>query len=298
MRCQGACIRPAILASILVFFSPVALSAKSGGIVDAMQMPAWIDRDGVTQPLKPGMALKSGDVVSTGPTSKLLLRLEEGSYVKLGENAQLDLSSLQPPEEEQGFFEAVLKVVKGAFRFTTSALSQTHRRNVSVKIGTITAGIRGTDIWGSSGADKDVLCLIEGKITAQREGEPEFDMADPLSFYVVPKDQPALPVQPVTKEQLAQWAAETELLSGGGVLTIEGRWAVNLMSLNSEAATRPVTETLSNAGYATDVEQVKIKEKSYFRIRVSGFKTREDAKTFADTIEGLFEIRQPWVVRF
>ena len=69
------------------------------------------------------------------------------------------------------------------------------------------------------------------------------------------------------------------------------------MSLNKEASTQSVINALANAGYAADVKQVQIKNLSYFRIHISGFKTYEDAKTFADTIDGLFEIRQPWVVR-
>ena len=192
----------ALFAILLVFVSPAVSHAKDAGIVEALQMPAWLNRNGTTTALRAGIVLRSGDVVSTGANARLLIRLEEGSYIKLGENAQLDLTSLQPAEEEQGYFEAVLNVIKGAFRFTTG-LTTPKRRNVSVKIGTITAGIRGTDIWGGAKIDKDILCLIEGKITAQREGEPAFDMQDPLSFYIVPKDQPALPVSTGTRRTIS-----------------------------------------------------------------------------------------------
>jgi hypothetical protein len=35
--------------------------------VEAVQAPAWRDRGGITAPLAPGMELKSGDVLRTGP---------------------------------------------------------------------------------------------------------------------------------------------------------------------------------------------------------------------------------------
>ena len=74
--------------------------ADSGATVDAIQMPAWYDRDGKTYPLKPGVKLYSGDVVRTGKNSRALLRMNEGSAVKLGEDAILNLSSLAPAKKK------------------------------------------------------------------------------------------------------------------------------------------------------------------------------------------------------
>jgi len=283
----------------ILFIPSISLSASHGGIVEALQMPAWIEHEsGEKTPVRPGMKLISGDVVKTGSNSRLLIRLDEGSQVKLGEKAHLNFSSLIPSEDEQGLFEAALNVFRGAFRFTTTTLGKTRRRNVSVRIGTITAGIRGTDIWGNSKTDKDILCLIEGKISAQSEGEPEFTMEDPLSFYIVPKGQAALPVQPVPEAKLAQWAEQTELLMGGGVLSLNGQWSVNLMSLNNPSSAESVINTLSKAGYATEIQEILINNKNWSRVKVVGFNSKEDAKAFAETIDGSFGITRPWIVNF
>jgi hypothetical protein len=64
------------------------------------------------------MALKAGDTLSTGPGSRLLLKLSEGSLVKLGGNASLELRELEP---SASLFKAALGVLQGAFRFTTAA---------------------------------------------------------------------------------------------------------------------------------------------------------------------------------
>jgi len=278
-----------------IVFIPNTFAADT--TVKALQMPAWLERDGKLSPLKPGIMLQSGDKVSTGNNARLLLEMDEGSLVKLGENAELNFDKLISAEEVQGFFEAALRLVKGAFRFTTTTLGKARKREVSVRIGSITAGIRGTDIWGSSKLDTDILCLIEGKITAQRAGEPEFEMNDPLSFYVVPKNKPAFPVSPVPEAKLAKWASETELLNGAGVLSIDGKWAVNLMSVTIEASVKPIMTALNAAGFAAEIENAIVNNKTWYRLRVSGFKSRDDASAFASMIKGRNGITQIWVVK-
>lgn len=295
--------KPTLLTYFLIFFSaslslfvskPVLASA---GHVQALQMPAWIVRDGIQTPLTPGINLKSGDRIKTGSQSRVLLSMEEGSLIKLGENAELYFESLIPPEEEQGFFEAVIKVVQGAFRFTTTAVGHSLNRQIDVRIGSVTAGIRGTDIWGSSKGTEDVLCLIEGNITAQRAGEPEFTMNQPLSVYIVPKNKPAIPVSPVSEKQLMDWAEETEIHSSKGVLSIGGRWAVNLMSFTSSKKAQPFLASLNTAGYAAEVQTAIVKGKTWYRLRVTGFKTRDDAKIFATNIKGTSGVSTFWIVK-
>lgn len=283
------------LFSILMLISH-SVSAK-GGKVEALQMPAWLERNGELRAIEPGIELQTGDMLITGGNARLLLRLDEGSLIKLGENAKLDFNSLLPADEEQGFFEAVIKVVKGAFRFSTTALGENRRRQVEIRIGSITAGIRGTDIWGSSYSEKDILCLIEGEITAKRRGEPEFEMRDALSFYTVPRNKPAPPVAPVGQATLASWAAQTELQAGQGVLNIDGRWLVNLISMANRSSLQPILTSLTAAGYAAEIEHATVKGKRWYRLRIKGFKSRSDASFFASSIKGKYGISSSWIIR-
>ena len=277
-------------------FSTTSLAA--GVRVEAMQMPAWVIRAGVKQVLKPGMELNSADVINTGAGARMLLRLDEGSTIKMGENASLDLTNVLPPQFEQAPFEAAIHVIRGAFRFTTTVLGQNRKRNIDVRIGTVSAGIRGTDIWGSAQSDKDILCLIEGNISAQREGERTFTMQDPLSFYIAPKNKPALPVKPVPQKQLTQWATETEVANGKGVLRSDGAWAVNLMSLDNRAAAEPTVKLLAEAGYPAEIFSLSLQGREWFRVRVTGFASKDDALHFAAFIDGQFGIEKPWAVQF
>ena len=78
-----------------------------------------------------------------------MLRLADGSLVKLGENGIMALDDLgQTKIKLKDVVTASLDVLSGAFRFTTQALTKFRgERDVKVRLVTITVGIRGTDIW-------------------------------------------------------------------------------------------------------------------------------------------------------
>jgi hypothetical protein len=115
-------------------------------VVEAVQYPAWLERGGIAAPLTPGTVLRAQDRLRTGANARVQLKLAEGSAVKLGENAQFIFDK----GEERGIFRATLSVLTGAFRFTTDALRKVQKRDVTINVKNVTAGIRGTDLWGKS----------------------------------------------------------------------------------------------------------------------------------------------------
>jgi len=96
-------------------------------------------------------------------------------------------------------------------------------------------------------------------------------------------------------EKLAGWAEETELHMGSGVLSVDGKWSVNLMSAAHEYSVAPIMSSLMASGYAAQIEQVNIKGKNWYRLSINQFKSREDASTFARLIDGTNGIYHPWV---
>lgn len=270
--------------------------AASEVTVEAVQSPAWVERSGAREPLAVGMPLRNGDRVVSGADGKILLRLAEGSSVKLGEQAQLAIDRLALRREPSGnLATAALDVVKGAFRFTTPLISRFKgRREVDVRIATLTAGIRGTDLWGKAADDRDIVCLIEGTISVQRQGDAQFTMDQPLSFYIAPRNQPALPVQPVRKEQLDQWATETEIAAGRGGARQGGRWNVYVAEVEDQAPALAAYDALRAAGYPAQIRPVSADGKLVYRVRVGNLASESDAQNVASrirTLPGLGEIR-------
>ena len=261
---------------VLLFFAADLLQAAPDAVVEGIQLPAWVTRDGKRQPLAIGTELQNSDEVSTGGNSRLLLRLGDGSVVKLGENGRLQLSDLVQ-KRKQGFLAATLNVLEGAFRFTTAvAVKARGSRDITVKFPLVTAGIRGTDIWGKNLGDKEVVVLIEGKISVTRKGDQPVEMKDPLTYLQAPKAGAAT-VEAVPLEQLKAWAAETEISDGAGALRKGGHWKLYLGSYQKQLEALSLYDSLRREGYTVRIQPGQADGEQIYRLRLAGFSSEQEA---------------------
>lgn len=270
------------LCALLGIGTPAPAAAASPyAVVDSLQMPAWVERNGRRMPLEPGTELHNRDRVLTGAEARVLIRLSEGSAVKLGENAQLDLNALG--RRPGNVFTAALDVAKGAFRFTTGLFTAPRQsRAVNVRIATITAGIRGTDLWGSSDAERDLVCLLEGRITVVHELDEAREMGEPMSFYVAPKGQAPKPIERVDALQVSLWAAQTEIADGAGRVRRGGGWSVDLARVGSQSEALALYDRARAAGYAVRIKPQSAGEGAWaYVVRVAQLASRADAEALA-----------------
>jgi hypothetical protein len=286
-----------IIAALALAFSATAALAAPTAVVEGVQMPAWVQRNGIIVPIAAGMELQAADKVTTGPNSRLLLRLAEGSQVKLGENAELSLSRLtQSQENKQTFLQAAMEVARGAFRFTTDARAKLiSRRAVDIRVATVTAGIRGTDLWGKSAGDRDIVCLIEGKIEVRREQDAPIAMDQALQFYIAPKNsegkadrtKPDPVLAAVDAQQLAQWSLETEIAAGQGAARMGGKWKVVAADSPNQGDALKVYDQLRAAGYAAQIHPVGSADKRSYEVRIGGLPSREEADALGTKVEAV-----------
>ena len=263
------------LFALLLLAAGVSQAAPDA-VVEGLQLPAWVTRDGKREPLAVGAELKSEDEVATGGNSRLLLRLGDGSMVKLGGNGRLQLSDLVQKRKES-FLSATLKVLEGAFRFTTEAAAKNRStRDVTVQFPTITAGIRGTDIWGKNLGDKQVLVLIEGKISVTHAGHEPVQMKDPLTYMQAPSGGDAT-VETVPMDQLKTWAAETEIAEGTGALRKDGRWKLYLGSFQEQLQALSLYDSLRREGYPVRIQPRQAEGGPVYRLRLAGFSSEREA---------------------
>ena len=278
------------LAAAALIASAQAL-AQPAAVVEGVQMPAWVERSGRTSPLAPGMALQAGDQVRTGAGSRLLVKLSEGSVVKLGENGTLRIAELAP---SQDLFKAALRVFEGAFRFTTDLAAKQRRRDVSITVATVTAGIRGTDLWGRSHDERQVVCLIEGKIEVGAEGEQAVTMDQSRQFYVRDKGK-TQPLAFVEPQQLNEWAKQTEIERGKGAARRGGKWSVQLVSADTQRDALTVYEAVRKAGYPAQIDSTKEGGKRSYIVRIRNLPSKAEAAALADQLRGKHGVADPKV---
>lgn len=281
----------AALATGMLLHSTAAL-ALAPATVELVQAPAWLERDGRSQPLAPGMELRSGDLVRTGTGARAYLMLAEGSRVKLGESARFNLhsSSLQPEKS----FHGALDILAGAFRFTTGKLKKAVPRELAIRVGTATIGIRGTDIWGKTDQEGDLVALIEGRIEISRGGQST-ELTQAMSYFDAPRGKDAA-VKPLDLETFARLARQTDIVAGDGAAAKGGKWKVIAGAAEDQAAALKIYDEARNAGFPARIRLTAAAEGGRYEVVLAGYASAAEAEVAATRLKAATELK-PRVAR-
>ena len=291
---RPVCLLLALLLPILA----ASVQAAAPAVVESVTSPAWVTRNGMRTPMAPGRVIDTGEVVVTGAGARVLLRLEDGSRVKLGENARFFVADAARKGGDGGLFQATLRVVTGAFRFTTAAVAKlAMKREIDIRLPTVTAGIRGTDLWGKATEDREFIALIEGKIGVRRDGGEEVILDRPLSVFDAPKGAPTPPVSPIEQALLARYAQETEIQPGTGSLSAGGKWKVQAVSSAEEATALAAYDRLRDAGYPAEIDPKGRGKALTYRVRVAGLASNVEAAALAVRLKTEFGFEAVSVLR-
>ena len=231
-------------------------------VVEQVQWPAWVETAGGRAPVRAGQILGVKDRLLTGDKARMVIRLADGSAVKLGERTELSIAALG--EREVGVLTAGLEVTKGAFRFTTGLFRQIlGKREVNVRFPTLTIGVRGTDFWGKTDESRELVLLIEGTIALTRPpgatgrnedkaADEERHLAVPMNYLFSDRRGP-LQERTASAQELARWAMETEPDEAQPSASPQGKFTATIAG----ALTRPRADAtvahLRAMGYPVDV---------------------------------------------
>ncbi len=276
--------------------APAPANPPAGSVVSAVQSPAWLVHGNDVTPLKPGMTVADGDKLRTAAGGRVYLQLPEHSTVKLGENTEFMTPTMQMTKDDQGsLFKGVLHVLKGVFRFTTSLVGHSERRQVDIQVGVATIGVRGTDVWGRAGDDGSLVALLEGKVSMDMPGHTGMMMEKPMHYMTMATTGADMKMdQDVTPDKVADWAAQTDVAAGTGVMTDDGKWVVALVSSTSDADTARLMKKLSAAGYPSEDITVTIKGQEWHRLVIRQVASLKDAKALADKVAKVSPLMSPW----
>lgn len=284
-----------LIAVILLACCTPNIYAQAAGTIGGLQLPAWIERNGTTIPAYPGMTLEQQDTIKLGNTGKANLNLAEGSLIKLGNNAEFELRSLRQNDSNSAFI-GLLNVISGAFRFSTTPKGNGVRRNIDVLSSRLTIGVRGTDFWGQTSADRDFVVLIEGQIEIAEKGGVPIDVNTPLALFDKQGAAPATQSS-IDMPTLLKFAPLTELDTGAGVLQPNGRYAVVVQSTRNEAPARALAANLQALGYPAVVSAAEAFGARWHRVLIERFASLADAVSFTDAINGTAAINGAWVLQ-
>lgn len=259
--------------------SPGAHAASSATVVEAVQLPAWVERNGQRRAAEPGVQLRASDKAITADGARMLLRMDDRSVIKLGEQTEFLIQSLElsrdgaagPSEQKSSF-----KLISGVFRYATDYASKAlgNKRELNLELATATVGIRGTDFWSMTDAAHDAVCVFEGRVEVARDAREGINLDKPGAFWVVFTGQPEKPAGQATPDQLAKFIGQAEMRPGSGIALQGGRWRAVAASLTSVADAAALRTRLQNAGYPAEM----VAKDGRHEVRINQLATREDAE--------------------
>jgi hypothetical protein len=262
--------------------------ARPLAVVESVQLSASVERGKATFPLAPGMELKSGDRVNTGAKSRLVVKLADGSTIKLGEQGSIFFDRMGI--RDGNVFEAAIFAAEGAFRLAVDKLAKAvAERELSVAVNTVNVGVRGADLWGKSTADSQIVCLIQGNIEVTPPGEKPFTMDQPASFYAL-EGTSSRAVATVLPNRLTEWAMETEEEPGRGVASRAGKWKVTVGSSKKSSEAFDIYNELRKAGFPAEIVPTKAGDARVYSVRLSNFESEKDAKFVVETLKARPEL--------
>lgn len=276
---------PRFLAALGAFLWAGFAAAAQLAVVDTVQAPAWLTRGEQVLPLAPGMEVRSNDLITTGKDARAYVKLAEGSMVKLGaETRFVFYSKSQRPRRN---FRGALDISKGAFRYTGSRLGKQQSREVSVRVGAATVGIRGTDIWGRASTSEDMVVLIEGKIDVSRSGET-VALETPLTRYRAEKGGAIMPLLQLDPSALQVLARETEILPGDGAMRRQGRGKVYIgAAVDQQDAALAIYDRVRAAGFAARLQVAGQAGAYRYSVYLPGFASQAEAEVAAQRINAV-----------
>lgn len=160
---------PLLLASLLCGALPALAAAnKAGEVVLARGVATAHTGTTAARIVGPGSVIFEGDVVTTGPRSLALLKLEDGTRVTLRPETSFQVEEFSTAANDE---RGVLRLFKGGLRAVTGFMSKRNPKAMRLRTSLATIGIRGTEFDARiCGAD----CAAEAKVSSLPAGRAGF----------------------------------------------------------------------------------------------------------------------------
>jgi hypothetical protein len=139
-----------LLLACFIFLPAMAEAATAAGEIlriSGDNIAQAIASDGSQRQLGLGDAVYSGDTISTGKATTLLIKFVDASRFALSEKTEFKVDKFEyKNNDEGGIFHS--SFIKGAFRFVSGLIAKLKDKDMKVKLIVATIGVRGTHVEG------------------------------------------------------------------------------------------------------------------------------------------------------
>ena len=164
-------VRPVALGFLLVLvvgLSGAAFAAERVGQILRTKGSCEVTADGKKRPLQTASPVHLLDVVTTGANARLVVELDDGTVLTLGENAELKIDEFV--FRKPGVSDRLKLFAGGAFRFTTGRLAKTDDSVIEINTRVPVLGVRGTDFWAGPLDGNYGVLVFDGALEVSNNG--------------------------------------------------------------------------------------------------------------------------------
>jgi len=264
-------------------------------VIEAVQPPAWLERDGSYQAILPGEELRKGDALVTGGGGRMSVRLGDDGQLRQGAATRLSFSQLRSTGADQAGLKALINVEAGAMNVETGSGSKARHIRIQLNQLEVDLTAASTRFSGETEKELDIACLLAGSMKV-KQGEQAEDLGQPGQCYVLQLSGEKQRIdKQITSEQAEMVAAITASNSDRPVIRQQGSWAVNVASFEKQNDARQFMELLYKAGYPAAVSEVTVKGRPWNRISVPGFANKSEANRYKVLMQETFGAQSAWI---
>jgi hypothetical protein len=303
--------------------------ASSIATVTTLKLPVWLQRDNSSTELDRNSVLKIGDNIATGNTGRVELRLWVNATLQLNSNSEITIRGGSETGKANPGRLPELVIHRGRACINYTAQSSGENKFI-VNVGNamfVAIHLRG-DICVLRDDGLSAIKLRAGSVQVTHAIDPntvilsetgtEFHIEDAGSYELLfPGGD-----ESSTLEIEKPFAVETvtkESASGDSVDVIDGNntgteeltatepetsspdtesadvYTVYLFSSRSEEGAEQVNQKFRKAGYNTQIYKSVAGLEPRYRVAVSGFKSKQAAQNFSDSIVGKLGVTGTWI---
>ncbi len=157
------------LLALLVGLSGEAFAAERVGQILRIKGSCEVESEGQRRPLQTASPVHLLDVVKTGANARLVVELDDGTVLTLGENAELKIDEFV--FNKPGIADRLKLFAGGAFRFTTGRLIKTDDSIIEIQTRVPALGLRGTDFWAGPLDGNYSVLVFDGALDVSNNGQ-------------------------------------------------------------------------------------------------------------------------------
>lgn len=172
----------------------MAIPVQADEIGQVVQLSGFADVTAADQPARPlsiGDKLAAQDIIRTKARSYLVVQMQDGSRLSLGENTRLVIAEYVTGDEPSGQFE----LLRGRVRAIVSSLFSKRRNSFKMRTTTAVVGVQGTDFSVIAQALATKIYVMQGIVTVSST-DPAISLTQTLYRHqatIVRDQQPPAP---------------------------------------------------------------------------------------------------------